>query len=193
MAITEPPALALHGGSGAHETCGEWSTEAASAAELDVRLAHHRLWSVYHEVRGQLLQPRPGQVDKTVRIDRVLLPSQRLHEAGWRHGAIGIEIKRSGIRLGPPLAQAMDYTRAAWIIPEARGISVLLSMVFVWPMDPVHGPLESVLLHNRIGSASFSSWASLHLKFGSETVIEIDRAGEFRLGEGDSGHKVGSR
>lgn len=176
-----------------NETMGDWSTEAASAAALDHRLAFQNLWTVYCEVPGVLLQPRPGQIDKSVRIDRVLLPSERLYAAGWRHGAIGIEIKRSGVKLGPPVAQAMDYTRAAWTVAGARGISVLLSMVFVWPMPKQYGPLASVLTHNRIGSASFSNWTSLYLQFGDETILHVDRAGEFRLGEIDSGRKVGSR
>ena len=128
-----------------------------------------------------------------MRIDRILIPNERLYAAGWRHGAIGIEIKRSGEKLGPPLAQAMDYTRAAWTIREARGISVFLSMVFIWPMPKQYGPLASVLVHNRIGSASFSQWTSLYLQFGDETILHIDVPGEFRLGNGNSGRKVGSR
>lgn len=176
-----------------NETSGNWLTEADSASALDRRLASHNLWTVYREVPGVLLQPRPGQVDKSVRIDRVLIPNERLHAAGWRHGAIGIEVKRSGVKLGPPLAQAMDYTRAAWTIAEARGISVLLSMVFVWPMPKQYGPLASLLIHNRIGSASFSKWTSLYLQFGDETILHVDQAGEFRLGTIDSGRKVGSR
>lgn len=175
------------------KTIGDWPTEQESAYALDGRLESQDLWTVYREIPGVLLQPRLGQVDRQVRIDRILIPNERLCKAGWRHGAIGIEIKRSGEKLGPPLAQAMDYTRSAWTIKEARGISVILSMVFVWPMPKQYGPLASILVHNRIGSASFSAWTSLYLQFGDETILHVNSMGQLRLGSGNSGRKVGSR
>ena len=58
--------------------------------------------------RREIVQPRPGQVQRTVRIDRVLLPKLKLVTAGWTHGAIGIEAKRSGEKIGQPLAQMAD-------------------------------------------------------------------------------------
>lgn len=183
----------IDAGTSQNKTMGHWATEVESAAALDRRLAAHGLWTVYREVAGVLLQPRSLQIDKGVRIDRVLIPNERLAAAGWRHGAIGIEIKRSGEQLGPPLAQAMDYTRAAWTLKEARGLSVLLGAVFLWPMPKQYGPLASVMVHNRIGSASFSSWTSLHLQLGEEAILRIDHAGVFELGSINSGRKVGSR
>lgn len=191
MDVNEPPVFTLEpGGSRVHETSGSWMTEAASAAELDARLARMGLFRVYSEVRGELLQPRHGQHEKTVRIDRILVPRASLLALGWRLGAIGIEVKRSGIHLGPPLAQAMDYTRAAWSL---RGVHIMLGAVFLWPMDKVHGPVASLMVHNRVGSASVDG-QSIHLRLGEENVLRLQwGTDEPDVGTIDSGHKVGSR
>lgn len=173
-------------------TTGDWATEAGSADALDIRLIESGLFRIYSEVRGVLMQPRPGQVDRAVRIDRLLVPTENLYAHGWHHGVIGIEVKRSGARIGPPLAQAMDYVRSSWAI---RGVWMQLGAVFVWPMAKQYGPLASVMINQRVGSASFSEWDRLHLRFGEQTVLRVDRRGDVTVGyqSVDSGRKVGSR
>lgn len=100
-------------------TIGNWPTETESAAALDAVLDRVDLWKVYPEVTGTLSQPRPAQAQRSIRIDRVLVPNTRLLQLGWTHGVIGIEIKRSNIKIGPPIAQAMDYSRAGCCISRA--------------------------------------------------------------------------
>ena len=97
-----------------------YATESLAAAAFDSAIATTDLFTPYAEVPGTLIQPRPGQIDKSVRIDRLLIPKQRLLDMGWTHGIIGVELKRSDIKLGPPIAQAMDYSRSVWIIPSSR-------------------------------------------------------------------------
>lgn len=169
-----------------------YETESASAAALDSALALVDLFNVYPEVPGTLIQPRPGQVDKSVRIDRILVPNQRLLDLGWRHGIIGIEVKRSGIKIGPPVAQAMDYTRASWTLPGSR-FQVILSWVFLWPEDKQHGPLASILAQNRVGTASGNQWTALQLNSGEHNLLRVSTDGTVRIGTGANGTKVGSR
>lgn len=172
-------------------TIGDWSTEEESAAALDLAVGTS-LWNVYREVPGILSQPRPSQGTRNVRIDRILVPAQRLILAGWNHGVIGIEIKRSHAKIGPPIAQAMDYSRTVWTLPSA-GIKVWLDWVFVWPMDKQIGPTASILAQNRIGSASCDPWTKLHLKSGESNIIRVRRDGSFDIGDALNGCKVGSR
>ena len=77
------------------ETIGSWLTETDSATALDRALRVTDLWKIYREVRGTLIQPRAGQIDRGVRIDRVLVPNQKLIDLGWIRGIIGIVLKRS--------------------------------------------------------------------------------------------------
>jgi hypothetical protein len=182
---------ALAGPEPSHDsfTSGSWLTEAASASALDHRIEATGMFHIYREVVGTLTQPRPGQRDRAMRIDRVLTPTPDLRAQGWEHGAIGIEIKRSGESIGPPLAQAMDYVRGSWRI---NGVWFQLGAVFLWPMHKQSGPLASLMVHNRIGSASSEGHDKLKLSLGEE-VIFADGFTGIRLGRVKSGERVGSR
>ena len=173
------------------ETIGSWLTETDSATALDRALRVTDLWKIYREVRGTLIQPRAGQIDRGVRIDRVLVPNRKLIDLGWIRGIIGIEIKKSGIKIGPPIAQAIDYGRSIWTLPN--GFNVWLDMVFVWPMGPQHGNIASILTQNCIGSAYPSDWTPLHLKAGEVNILRVHNDHTVDLGTMVAGKRVGSR
>jgi hypothetical protein len=173
-------------------TTGEYADEQQGVAALDRLLEKADLWHIYPEVRGIVAQPRPEQADKTVRIDRVLVPNRRLIDLGWRHGTIGIEAKRSGVKIGPVIAQAMDYRRSVWQVGEA-GTSVWLDWCFIWPMAKQHGPLASVLSQQRIGSVNSSRWHLLYFQAGESTVLEVGWDGVVEVGTANHGKRVGSR
>jgi len=122
-----------------------------------------------------------------------LIANPRLVGLGWRHGAIGVEIKKSGVKIGGPIAQAMDYSRAVWTLPTAGGIRVWLDWIFIWPMPKQSGPLASVLAQNRIGSASADRWTRLYFKSGEANIIKINNDGPPELGAASNGRSVGSR
>lgn len=172
-------------------TVGSWDTETDSAAELDFLLDRVNLWRVYKEVRGSLVHPRPIQIDKNVRIDRILVPNSKLLNLGWTHGIIGVEIKRSAVKIGPPIAQAMDYGRSIWTLPG--GVSVWLDWVLIWPMGKLHSTVESICCQHRVGSAYSTDWDLLYLRSGTFNIINISRDGDIRIGTSPSGKKVGSR
>lgn len=171
-------------------TTGTWATEEASASALDRRIEAIGLFHIYHEVIGTLTQPRPGQRDRAMRIDRILTPTPELRDQEWSHGAIGIEVKRSGENIGPPLAQAMDYVRGSWRI---NGVWFQLGAVFLWPMHKQGGPLASLMVHNRIGAAVPVGYDGIKLALGEEVVLSSGYGREVRLGRVKSGERVGSR
>ena len=182
------PAFGLH----SEITLGHWDTEIESCAALDDVLHEVGLWRIYSEVPGTLLQPRPAQTDVNVRIDRILTPRPELIKLGWPHGNIGIEAKRSGTKIGPPIAQAMDYLRSAWRLP-GYNVRILLDWVFIWPMQRQGGTIASILAQQRIGSACSDRWTLLHLKSGEQNIIRVERDGTIDIGAGANGRKVGSR
>lgn len=169
-----------------------YPTETEASTAFDAAVAACGLFTPYFEVPGTLTQPRPGQVDKTLRIDRLLVPNDRLLSLGWRYGIVGVEIKRSGIKAGPAIAQAMDYARAVWTLPGSK-FQVVPSWIFLWHMDPPGGPLESVMAQNRIGSARSTGWARLELKTGGMNILRVGLDGSVRVGVTTVGAKVGSR
>lgn len=175
-------------------TTGAYATEADAATALDEILLACGLWSVYAEVRGTPCQPRPAQTAKNLRIDRLLVPNPRLRDLGWAHGVIGIEIKKSGAKIGEPIAQAMDYSRALWTVTQLGGIRVWADWVFIWPMPKQNGTVASILCQNRIGSATTDNWNLLQLKSGEHNLIKVGRDGVIEMGHAIvNGQKAGSR
>lgn len=177
-------------------TSGDWATEPESCAALDEVLNAIKAFKVHHEVRGHYLQPRLGQKPCTPRIDRILIPNATLLSRGWPYGPIGIECKRSGTNIGPPLSQLLDYSRAAWQIKQ--GFWITLEWVFLWPLESVGGgPLLSVFSQNRIGMASTSRYTALQLNCDQNLATfswnDTVRIGAGLNGAGRNGTKAGSR
>ncbi len=173
-------------------TSGEYPDEATSLAALDAILERCGLFRVYAEVWGDLVQRRPGQEYKKLRIDRMLVPVSRLKAAGWRHGAIGIEGKRSDIKFGPALSQAMDYGRCLFELDG--GVQVCPSWVFLWPLEKRHGPIASLMAQSRIGTAHTSEYFALQLHAGEGRVLQVGHDGSVDIGRGVTyGKRTGSR
>lgn len=133
------------------QTTGDFATEAEAAAAFDA-LIDPADWKPRKEVCGEILHPRLGVRQQVVRIDRMLFPTESLIKQGWKHGAIGIELKRSGESIGPVIAQAQDYLRSAWRIQG--GVWVLCSYVFIWHLTHVKKSAASVMAQSSIGCAS---------------------------------------
>lgn len=173
-------------------TIGDWSTEAESAAAFDAAVPLE-LFRMHREVRGTLLQPRPAQVDRTVRIDRVLVPTEHLLDLGWKFGIIGCELKRSGEKIGPPIAQAIDYGRSVFTLEPSK-FRIYLDYVFIWPMAKHGGTLGSICAQQRIGSAlGDGRYSRFALKSGETGILDVQCDGRIRIGGTQAGAKVGSR
>jgi hypothetical protein len=177
-------------------TVGHWSTEVGSAEAFDEAITD-KWWTVYREVSGVLLQPRPAQLDGSVRIDRVLIPRKPLLDLGWTHGAIGVELKRTGEKIGQPIAQAIDYSRSAFTLTKAGNVRVVLDWVFIWPMAKQSGTVASVLAQNRIGSATPGNSEHapcVSMMVGHTRIAQVDIYGNATIGDHvGNGRKVGRR
>lgn len=180
---------------GQQTTLGNWKTELEAEAALDAILAEHsNLWHVQRQVEGQLIQPSESQESKNyLCIDRIVIPKADLLNLGWSHGLIGIECKRSGVKIGEAIAQSADYSRSVFCL-ERNFFRVWLHMVFIWPMAAQHNALASVLYQQRIGSAFFGERIKLRLKLGEAFVLTIRQNGTIEIGAYCSNHrKAGSR
>lgn len=133
-------------------TGGDFATEDAAWDAFDRVVEANGAFRSFREVRGEYLQPRPDTEHKDSRIDRILIPLPRAIEAGWTYGAIGIEGKKSGTKVGRLICQAMDYTRCVFELEQyPAGLLLMCKWVFVYPMEKPFGDLESVMTQHRIG------------------------------------------
>ena len=177
-------------------TAGHFSTEVEAASAFDYLIDRSGLFRVHREVRGIVLQSQIDTVDKTVRIDRILMPTEKMMKAGWNEGAIGVEIKKSRIKAGPAISQMFDYSRSVWKLPS--GYIIACKYYFLYPLEKQHGAIASIMAQNRLGSLCESSFTSQYhrLKFfcGESKVINYYFAlDKVEIGNLNFGARVGSR
>lgn len=156
-------------------TLGELSDEESACKAFDIAIAGDpRFSEVIPECSGRPLVSSPFDIQQGLRIDRVLMPSPALRRAGWLHGAIGVEIKASGKKLGPIVAQCVDYIHAAFEIKP--GFHVPLGFVFVFPARPPMGDIESVMAQNRIGTCLAAPLGPIVFHRGSTRIVSIEES-----------------
>lgn len=180
-------------------TCGNYATEIDSAAAFDALVEECGLFisarrspDVEHgEIWGYPLQPRLGTNLQKFRIDRILCPNQKLIDAGWNQGYIGIELKKSGVKLGPVVAQALDYSRAGFEISHGR--IIMLDQVFIWPFMGAKGDLESVMTQHRIGAVHEGWGGGISFKLGNNVIEWTPTEGLRTCKPAKVGRRTGSR
>lgn len=167
----------------------------------DEKLVHEKIRSIfslswlserfrlYHEIPGQIIQPKPISESKDVRIDFIVFPTSVIVKEGWTNGIIGIECKRSETKCGPVVSQCLDYSRSLFDVGKCEipknlgGIKIFIDWIFICPATHPGGDFESVMAQNRLGCAQIKSYRNnfynknietFLLQTGSATIIDFD-------------------
>lgn len=155
-----------------HLTVGDYETErhAEEAFDAAVNTKH---WTIHREVQGRSNAPNVFSNDTVnVRIDRVLVPTPELNELGWWLGPVGVEIKKSGEKIGPPICQIRDYSHCVFRLDLGSGPHyTVLRNIFLFPALAPSGAVLSILTAERIGFASIG-------RFYSREGLSFTRAGD---------------
>lgn len=174
------------------KTDGNWKDEESACRDFDAAVVRSELFGkVHREVWGhyQLSKYRLGFEHKRPRIDRVLIPNENAFRIGWDLGPIGVELKASGVSIGPVMSQVLDYSSAIWELPH--GFWIWLRWIFVFPIEATYGPLASMMVQNCMGIANLNR-GDLRLKTDQSNVLSRGPDG-WKFKSPPSGNKVGSR
>lgn len=170
-----------------------FDTEADAWAHFDTFVERSKAFRIHREVPGEYIHPRVDTVDKSARIDRLLIPLNPAVQAGWTGGAIGVEGKRSDPHVGRLVAQAMDYSRCVFELEAGvPGLLLMLRWVFVYPIERQIGDIESLMAQNRIGYVRACN-RSLAFACGGMNGIVITSGGDITVQQFPMGKKRGSR
>lgn len=178
---------------GDHEqTCGSYDTEADAEDHFDELTSRSGLWKIHKQVVGSSWQPRPGaQAKESLRIDRILQPTQRLIDLGWSHGHVGVEIKASGLKIGKPVSQMLDYMRCVWCLPT--GNTTTLKYTFLFPCVSALGNVMSIMTQNNLGFC-YEHYGHIRLAIGGTVAFGFDMNGSAVVRSSlPGGRKAGSR
>lgn len=171
-------------------TGGNWQTEHDAEEALVQFLENTNLFVVYRQVAGEPLWKHHFQEHNAVRADLLLFPSQSLIASGWRSGAVVIEVKRSGEKIGPGLNQLIDYTNSSFYIDG--GVAVMPSFGFLFPAPKQAEAVASIMAHQHLGTATLEA-DTLHLYCGESRILSICADGSMRLGKVQVGRRLGRR
>ena len=148
------------------------------------------LFTVYHECWGWYVGQRPRTKPQRPRIDFIIVPSQRVIDTGWDYGAVGVEAKAKDKRLGPAIAQAIDYSYSVFETPLGL---IMPSAVFLYPVNAtVYNEAASVMQQFNIGTISNVTGGTMFM-LGQTGVLRAYLNGEISGKNLRSGRKVGSR
>jgi hypothetical protein len=179
-----------------HVSYGYWDKEVDASTFIESKLQESGLFTLYNQVRGYIVQPRLSCQDKETKIDFILSPTSKLVNAGWKGGPIGLEIKRSGLKINEPFAQTKDYARSVWRLPT--GFRFMCEYFFLFPFYSTSGFMASVMAQERIGTLSHHEYndSGIHLRFkcGEGKVLYYSfESDEIDLNRDGFGYKTGSR
>jgi len=171
-------------------TCGDWAAESDAEDFLVQFVAATGMFRAYRQVFGEPLWKHFFQEHQAVKADVLLLPAGKLFDAGWRSGAIVVEVKRSGEKIGPGCNQLIDYTNSVFFLPS--GVAVVPNFGFLFPALKQHGPLASVMAHQHLGTAAIHR-GSLNLFCGESRVLTLGQDGRIDIGKLNFGRRLGAR
>lgn len=163
--------------------------EVQNKADFDALIEQSELFTLLKEVRGEYNGSVLKTIEKHPRIDRVLLPTDRLLQQGWQHGNIGVEIKADDKNFGKVWTQILDYRMTVWKLD-----SPVLSFVFAYPFEKQHGTISSMMAHTRTGTVT-RRYGGLQFNCGEHIVLRCGTQFDKIGGEATTciGMKVGSR
>lgn len=174
------------------KTTGYFHEESEALAEFDSIVNASGSFRLIPEVEGEYVCPRYGTEAKGARIDRILMPLKKAVDAGWNGGAIGIEAKRSGAKIGRLVSQAIDYSRCVFELRSPPGLLVMLKWIFIFPAEMQTCDLASVMAQNRIGTCWLIN-DRLTFSCGGMNGISIWSDGRIEAKQLPMGGKRGSR
>jgi hypothetical protein len=173
-------------------TEGDYKTEDEAKADFELAVRSTQCFNVYKEIDcwyfgGSVFGDKP-----TGRIDFVLTPRPQLIGNGWVNGCVGVEVKKSGHKVGPMICQMIDYSKAVFRLPESSGCSlVCMSAIVAFPSFKAKGAIQSIMANNRIGVASFSP-RSFQFTMGGANIF-WHGSNETKVKPFACGYKNGSR
>ncbi len=173
----------------ANETTGNYETEDEAKRDFLLHVNDDH-WLVEQEVTGQVIHPKQDCHATKVRADYILHPKSELIAMGWQVGPVCVEIKRSGVKLGPVISQALDYMRCQF--SGLGGASIRPKFCVVFPLDRVQESLQSVMSHERVGHAHIGSDGRMRMYLNGQCAY-IEGGGVFLRAAQRSAKKFGSK
>jgi hypothetical protein len=104
-----------------------------------------------------------------------------LVQKGWYRGAIGVEIKKTGLIANKPIKQASSYSFSSFRIPidDDGGVEIIVEAVFLFPLEDPGGLYSSLMNQLRVGTChkghTHQMQDGLQFKFAQQVLYTKSR------------------
>jgi len=142
----------LHRRESSPRTTGNFSTHKAAEAFFDKMLGSE-FFRIEKEVMGRRLfddKPVWGGNGQIMRLDRILHPTEKARNIGWKYGAIGVEIKKTGEKIGGVFTQVLEQRQGLYQSNELRGTRILPTVFAIFPSENPGGVIHSLAISQVI-------------------------------------------
>jgi len=157
-------------------TCGNYEKEADAESAFDNAI-NSDFFVIEKEVEGRrLFDDKAVSVDgQRVRIDRVIHPTDKAVKSGWQHGPIGIEIKKSGVKLGPVFAQVLEYRQSIFLSRLLANTRIMPKFFSIFPTKSLQFDLHSIQNSQYILSCHINNWdKTIKFSTSNDNVLEFN-------------------
>lgn len=133
-------------------TLGDFKNEKDAEVAFDEAFALHmdECFFMHKQVSGKYLVDIHPWEDGPPRVDRVLMPTQHLIDQGFSPQPIGVEIKKSQLKIGHVVSQCIDYRHASFSLDTEDFFKLDAIYMFEAPM--LYNDIASVATQFRVGS-----------------------------------------
>jgi len=132
-------------------TCGEFSLESDAERFFDSVVPEEYFVNEREVVGRRLFDDKPiySGYEQKLRIDRILHPTDKAM-GFWKYGPIGIELKKSGVKMGPVFAQIIEQRQTLFLSKWLNNTRILPMLFAVFPAEPYTNDLHSIGISQSI-------------------------------------------
>jgi len=104
--------------------------------------------------------------------DRILHPTQEAFKSGWKWGPIGVELKKSNIKLGPVFGQVLEQRQSVYLSKHLYYTRIMPLLFAIFPVEEIKHNLHSISMTQLILSCTYKQYNRV-LKFSSGNVFVL--------------------
>lgn len=154
----------------------DFSTEKDAESFFDSKI-NSNYFIIERQIPGRrLYDDKPVKESDTQWLipDRILHPTEKTFNLGWKWGPIAVEIKKSNMAIAPVFAQVMEQRQTILRSTHLLNTRIMPLLFAIFPCDGLTGDLHSISETQLILSCSYNKYHdSIKICMPSKHVLEI--------------------
>lgn len=163
-------------------TCNNFQTEKEAEQFFD-SCVNSDFFVAEKQVKGRrIYDDKPQKADQqngqNLKPDRILYPTKLAFDSGWKWGPIGVEIKKSDIKVGPVFTQVLEQRQALYYSKHLHGARIMPMIFAIFPTEQIKYDIHSISERQLIVSCRYNDkYRQLQFCTHSRNILSISEDG----------------